>query len=208
MEENLQENYKDFFLRVLPNYVELIGTEEDVFDEYSKLFQSLQKFSKETELIILKPVIINLINYLKLGNDVSMRMEVGNTFLSLLKNEENPVLFLQKWNDYISKVKLKSGSYTVENKGNKIFKETPLSEKFENTFKYFLYIHMYQDEFADPIEIFSERELLVGDHLDFSDHKMCNELEETYKTPMFKITRRQYSVEHRDMHLQIEPYNI
>lgn len=35
---------------------------------------------------------------------------------------------------------------------------------------------MYQDEFAHPIEIFSERELLVGDHFDFSDHRMCDEL--------------------------------
>ncbi|PWN60004.1 hypothetical protein [Chryseobacterium oncorhynchi] len=203
MEENIQENYKDFFLSVLPNYVELIGTEEDVFDEYRKLFQSLQEFSKETELIILKPVIINLINYLKLGNDISMRMEVGNTFLSLLRNEENSVHFLHKWNDYISKVELKSGSYTVENKGNKISKEVPLYEK---GLKYFLYIHMYQDEFADPIEIFSERELLVGDHLDFSDHQMCDELEELFKTPMFKVIKRQYLVQYGEMHLQLEPY--
>lgn len=61
MEENIHENYKDFFLSVLPNYVELIGIEEDIFDEYSKLFQSLKKFSNETELIILQPIIINLI---------------------------------------------------------------------------------------------------------------------------------------------------
>lgn len=205
MEENLHENYKDFFLSVLPNYVELIGTEEDVFDEYSKLFQSLQEFSKKTELIILKPVVVNLINYLKLGNDVSMRMEVGNTFLSLLKNEENSVLFLHKWNDYISKVKLKSGSYTVENKGKKNHKETPL---FEKGSKYFLYIHMYQDEFADPIEIFSERELLLGDHLDFSDHKLCYELEETYNTLLFRIIKRQYSVQYGEMYLQLEPYKV
>lgn len=48
MEENIQENYKDFFLSVLPNYVESIGTEEDVFDEYSKLFQLLQKIINDT----------------------------------------------------------------------------------------------------------------------------------------------------------------
>lgn len=205
MKDSFQENYKDFFLSVLPNYVELIGTEEDIFDEYSKLFQALQAYSNKTEIVILKPIIIHLINYLKLGNDVSMRLEVGNTFLSLLKNEENSVLFLHKWNEYISKVELKSGSYTVKNKGNKTFKEVP---SYEKGLKYFLYIHMYQDEYADPIEIFSERELLIGDHLDFTDHKLCNELEETYNTVMFKIIKRQYSVQYDEMHLQLETYII
>lgn len=208
MEENLQENYKDFLVGIIPSYIEIIGTAEDGFEEYSNFCESLKKYRNDTSMIIFRPVLTDLINYLKYRNDINVRLQVGNTFLSLLRTQENAAVFLYKWNEYISTVKLTNSSYTVENKGNKIPKEIPLSEKLENRFKYFLYIHMYQDEFADPIEIFSKRELLVDDYLDFSDHEMCNELEETYKTPMFKITKRQYSVEYGEMHLQIEPYNI
>jgi len=208
MEENSQENYKNLLLGIVPSYVELIGTAEDTFEEYSKFYESLVKHRDNTSLIILRPVLTALINYLKYSNELSVRLEVGNKFLSLLRTQENAAVFLHKWNEYISTVKLTNSSYIIENRGNIIPKEKPLSEKLENRLKYFLYIHMYQDKFSDPITIFSVRELLIGDYLDFSDHEMCNELEDTYKTLLFKISRRQYSVQQGEMHLQLKPHNL
>lgn len=82
------------------------------------------------------------------------------------------------------------------------------SENLERRFKFFLYINMHQDIFADPIEIYSERDLLLGDYLDFSSHEMYDELLEIYNTTMFKIFKRQYSVEYGEMQLQVEPFYI
>jgi hypothetical protein len=75
------------------------------------------------------------------------------------------------------------------------------SEKLERGFKFYLYINMHEDMFADPIEI-------LDDYLDFSSHKMCDELLDIYNTTMFKIFKRQYSVEYGEMQLQVEPFYI
>ena len=82
------------------------------------------------------------------------------------------------------------------------------SEKLESGFKFYLYINMHEDMFADPIEIYSERDLLLDDYLDFSSHKMCDELLDIYNTTMFKIFKRQYSVEYGEMQLQAKPFYI
>lgn len=50
------------------------------------------------------------------------------------------------------------------------------------------------NEFTDPQQIVSNRELLVGDILNFSDHELLENIEYVYKTPLFRIVKREYSV--------------
>lgn len=62
------------------------------------------------------------------------------------------------------------------------------------------------NEFTDPQQIVSNRELLVGDILNFSDHELLENIEYVYKTPLFRIVKREYSVVYGEMSLHLIPY--
>ena len=69
-----------------------------------------------------------------------------------------------------------------------------------------MYFDNNNDEFADVQKIVSNRELLVGDILNFSDNELLDNLEFIYKTPLFKIVKREYSIEYGEMGLHLIPY--
>jgi hypothetical protein len=50
------------------------------------------------------------------------------------------------------------------------------------------------------------RDLLVGDILNFSRSKILENLEYIYKTPLFKIIKREYSVKFGEMSLHLVHY--
>lgn len=76
--------------------------------------------------------------------------------------------------------------------------------------KYTFFIFMIGDNynFAEATEIKSNRDLLIGDILDFSDHDLSKELIEAYQTTHFRVVKRQFSVEFNEMNLYIEPFII
>lgn len=158
---NQEEDYRDLSVGIISNYVGIIGTAEDTFEEYSNFVLSIEKYRSDTNMMILRTVFTDLINYLKYSNELSIRLEAGNTFLSLLRSQENIVIFLRKWNEYISTVKLTNSSFTIENKGGKIPKDK--FEKLEKRLKFFVYIHMYQDQYAttETSHIFEVLRMLI-----------------------------------------------
>lgn len=74
----------------------------------------------------------------------------------------------------------------------------------KKSFKF--YIFFPSDLFANPAEIKTNFDLHIGDHLDFFDHQLCEELTDLYKTSMFIIKQREFSVEFNEMLLMVEPY--
>lgn len=64
------------------------------------------------------------------------------------------------------------------------------------------------DNFADATKIITNRDLLIGDIVDFSDHNLSQELIDVFRTTHFSVVKRQFSVEFNEMNLYIEPFII
>lgn len=75
-------------------------------------------------------------------------------------------------------------------------------------YTFFIYMIGDNDYFADETKIITNRDLLIGDILDFSDHELSKELIEGYQTTHFSVVKRQFSVEFNEMNLYIEPFII
>ncbi len=73
-------------------------------------------------------------------------------------------------------------------------------------YEYTLFIYMIgdSDNFADATKIITNRDLLIGDIVDFSDHNLT----EVFRTTHFSVVKRQFSLEFNEMNLYIEPFII
>lgn len=75
-------------------------------------------------------------------------------------------------------------------------------------YTFFIYMIGDNDNFVDATKIITNRDLLIGDTLDFSDHDLSQELIEVYRTTHFSVVKRQFSVGFNEMNLYIEPFII
>lgn len=70
------------------------------------------------------------------------------------------------------------------------------------------YVYFNSDNISDPVDIKSSNDLQVSDLLDFFDHPLSKELAEEYKTTLFIIIQRQFSVEYNEMGLYVAPCTV
>lgn len=70
------------------------------------------------------------------------------------------------------------------------------------------YVYFSSNNISDPVDIKSSYDLQVGNVLNFSDHKLRSELADEYKTTLFIIIQRQFSVEFDEMGLYVAPYSL
>jgi len=75
-------------------------------------------------------------------------------------------------------------------------------------YTFFIYMLGDSDNFADATKIITNRDLLIGDIVDFSDHNLSQELIEVFRTTHFSVVKRQFSVEFNEMSLYIEPFIV
>lgn len=75
-------------------------------------------------------------------------------------------------------------------------------------YTFFIYMLGDSDNFADATKIIINRDLLIGDIVDFSDHNLSKELIEVFRTTHFSVVKRQFSVEFNEMSLYIEPFIV
>jgi len=74
--------------------------------------------------------------------------------------------------------------------------------------KFFLYFDTGNDVFNEPFEIEANKDLFVGDLIDVSDNDILKTKEEEFNTCLFRIIKRQYNVEYKEMFLHLEPFHV
>ncbi len=197
MELKQQLEFKDFLISTLTAYINDIGTEKDTVDSYLSLFKSFQDYKLKVTREDLKKLLSDLQNVLLIDNENYYRKSAGELLLVIIKFRSTIEFIIDRWNDYYLSIiyNLKNNPYQIDEiKSNK------------NSFIFYLHFDNDNDEFSDAVEIISNRDLFVGDFLDFSDHKIFENLDYVYKTPLFKIIKRQYSVAFGKMNLHLAPF--
>lgn len=197
MKDDQQFDLKDFILSTIRVYVNYIGTEKDTAESYFSIFKSIQDYKVKILKQDLRNFLSEIQNVLQLENDNVYRKNAGEFLLAIIKLRSTTEFIVRRWNDYYLEI--------INNKENPF--ENNETENLKNSFMFYLYFDKSNDEFADVQPLVCGRELLVGDILNFSDSEILENLEFTYKTHLFKIVKREYSVEFREMGLHLVPYS-
>lgn len=197
MEHEQQLDLKDFILCTLRVYVSNIGTEKDTEENYLSIFKAIQDYKGKVTREDLKKFLSEIQNVLLFENENHYRKNAGEFLLDIIKLRSNIEFIIGCWNDYYLTII------------NSVSKNPFQNDKFENVRNsriFYLYFDTDNDEFIDVQKIVLNRELLVGDILNFSDNELLDSLDFIYKSHLFKIVKREYSVEYGEMGLHLIPY--
>jgi len=197
MEHDQQLDLKDFIFSTLRVYVNDIGTERDTAENYLSIFKSIQDYKTKVTREDFKKFLSEIQNVLLFDNENHYRKNAGEFLLVIIKLRSTIEFIIGRWNDYYLEI--------INNVKKNPFQNDEM-ENVKNSRLFYLYFDKNNDDFADVQKIVSNRELLVGDILNFSDNELLDNLEFIYKTPLFKIVKREYSVEYGEMGLHLIPY--
>lgn len=197
MEHQEYLELKDFILLTLRLYINDIGTEKDTIENYLLIYNSIQDYKGKVTREDFKKFLSEIQNVLLFENENHYRKNAGEFLLVIIKLKSTIEFIIGRWNDYYKEI--------MNNVKKNPFQNDEI-ENIKNSRFFYLYFDKNNDEFADVQKIVSNRELLVGDILNFSENKLLENLEFIYKTPLFKIVKREYSVEFGEMGLHVIPY--
>lgn len=197
MENDQQLDLKDFILSTLRIYVNDIGTERDTEENYLSIFKTLQDYKCKVTREDLKKFLSEIQNVLLFENENHYRKNAGEFLLDIIKLRSSIEFIIGRWNDYY---------LAIINSVKKNPFQNDEIENVKNSRIFYLYFDNNNDGFIDVQKIVCNRELLVGDILNFSDNELLESLDFIYKTPLFKIVKREYSVEYGEMGLHLIPY--
>lgn len=197
MEHDQQLDLKDFILSTLRVYVNDIGTERDTEEDYLSIFNTIQDYKGKVTREDLKKFLSEIQNVLLLENENHYRKNAGEFLLDIIKLRVSIEFIIGRWNDYYLAI--------INSVKNNPFQNNEI-ENVKNSRIFYLYFDNNNDEFIDVQKIVCNRELLVGDILNFSDNELVDSLEFIYRTPLFKIVKREYSVEYGEMGLHLIAY--
>ncbi|MCW3170273.1 hypothetical protein OMO38_17225 [Chryseobacterium sp. 09-1422] len=198
MEDDKQVELRDFIISTLRVYVNEIGTEKDTEESYLSVFKSIQDYKGKVVREDFKSFLSEIQNVLLFENENQYRKKAGEFLLDLVKSKSSIEFIIGRWYDYYSEIIKDVKTNTFQN--NEM-------ENTKNLYIFYLYFDKNNDECADVQKIVCNRELLVGDILNFSDNEILENLEYIYKTPLFKIVKREYSVEFGEMNLHLVQYS-
>jgi hypothetical protein len=198
MEYDQQFDLKDFILSTIRVYVNDIGTEKDTSERYFSIFKSIEDYKVKIIGGDLKNFLSEIQNVLLLEHDNNYRKNAGDFLLAILKFQGTIEFVIGCWNDYYLGIKKNTKKNPFQNDEVVDIKKSSI---------FYLYFDKINDEFADVQPFVCQSELLVGDILNFSDSEMLENLEFIYKTHLFKIVKREYSVEFEEMGLHLVPYS-
>lgn len=198
MEHIQQLDLQDFLTSTLTVYIKDLGTERDTVESYISLFNTIEDYKEKVSRKVFLKLLSDVQNVLLNDNSIKYRKGAGEFLLDIIKLRSTIEFIIGRWNDYYLSIK----DYLEKNPYQKV-----TIEHNENPFIFYLHFDNDNDEFGDCIEILSNRDLLVGDFLDFSDHEILENVEHVYNTPIFKIVKRMYSVEFGEMNLHLVPFN-
>lgn len=197
MELDQELNLNDFIISTLTVYVNNIGTEKDTQENYLSIYDSIQDYKYKVPRQDFKKFLTEIQIVLNVQNKNYYRKNSGEFLLDIIKLRSSIEFIIGRWNDY----QLDVHTNLKEN-----HLQTEEIENIKNSRFFYLFFENNNDEFTDPQKIVSNRELLVGDILNFSDHELLENLEYVYKTLLFKIVKREYSVVYGEMSIYLIPY--
>ncbi|MCY0970833.1 hypothetical protein [Chryseobacterium wangxinyae] len=197
MENDQQLDLKDFILSTLRVYVNDIGTERDTEENYLLIFKTIQDYKGKVTREDIKKFLSEIQNILLFENENYYRKNAGEFLLVIIKLRSSIEFIIGRWNDYYLEI--------INNVEKNPFQNDEI-ENVKNSGLFYLYFDKNNDDFTDVQKIVSDKELLVGDILNFSDNELLDNLEFIYKTPFFKIVKREYSIEYGEMGLHLIPY--
>lgn len=195
--DDQQVDLKDFILTTLSVYVFDIGTSKDTTERYYSIFKSIEDYKVKITRVDIKKFLSEIQNVLQFENDNDYRKNAGEFLIAIIKLRGTIEFIIGRWSDYYLEV--------IKNNKKNPFQNDEV-ESINDSCTFYLYFEKNNDEFADVQLLEYNKELLVGDILNFSDSEIRENLEFIYKTHLFKIVKRQYSVEFREMGLHLVPH--
>lgn len=76
----------------------------------------------------------------------------------------------------------------------------------KDTYNFFIYLDLGNDDVSDPFEININRDLFIDDFIDLGDHEIMDKIESD--TNIFRVVKRQFSLEYQEMFLHLEPFHV